>query len=390
MLEKLLRSFASAAMMMAVALPSTAVGGFEYAISGSVISADFVANFAELSAHPTIAGFPVNSLTLFGPGDTPALDLTAAFFGTGDLLDGPPPIIDQGLTETDVFSVPIPPSFFPVLAGGEVGVSFLATDTVDGLFAIDYIGLHIVTTSGVIDADIGGHDGFGIGLPEGVPLSVPLTSLGPTGTGFDEPISSKAHENHIIPAPATVWLVIAGLGGLAALRARLRRAAPASLLALMLAALAVSAPPARALVQELSVEDMAQQASWILEGRVDEMYSAASADGSQIYTFITFQVINSQLKGSSLPNPLVLRVLGGQVGSDAMLIPEGPTFELGARMVLFIGPNPQSPFPIVGLGQGAFILTFDSALGEDRADNGEGLSLRRSELIQRINDELGP
>jgi hypothetical protein len=118
-----------------------------------------------------------------------------------------------------------------------------------------------------------------------------------------------------------------------------------------------------------------------------ELRSEPSADGGQIYTFVTFDVAQ-QLKGSLPPGPLVMRMLGGHVGDSAMLIPEGPDIAAGARMLLFIGPNPQALFPIVGLGQGAFTLTFDAALGEDRASNGQGIDLPKSALVQRIADAL--
>lgn len=198
----------------------TAWAGFFYTpISDGILSASFNADFAALTAHRTIAGEQVNKLILTALDGT-VLDLSDGFYGNSELLLGDTPKIDQGPLDTGIFSVAIPTSFFPALQAGEVGLLFLATDTNDGLFAIDYLSLEINTTAGTVESFIDTNDGFKIGIPDGGSLPSPLPfsiAAGATGTGFDEAISSKLHENKL-PEPGSGALL--GIGLLAGLLQR--------------------------------------------------------------------------------------------------------------------------------------------------------------------------
>jgi hypothetical protein len=92
---------------------------------------------------------------------------------------------------------------------------FLATDTNDALFAIDFLSLTIETANESIEAFHGWpigdeNNGFGLGIPDGGNLPSPMPGvLMPTGTGFDEEISSKSI--HIIPEPLSVYALVIGL-----------------------------------------------------------------------------------------------------------------------------------------------------------------------------------
>jgi hypothetical protein len=176
-------------------------------ISEAIVSATFNADFGALTAHRTVGGIQVNMAILLGVGGR-ELDLSTALFGTADLLAGPAQL-DQGALGTGIFSIPIDPSFFPAIAAGSVGLWAAFTDTSDGLFAIDFLSLEIVTATRTLSALMDANNGFGIGVPDGGPLPAALPiSLPPgrTGTGFDESISSKSIHDEPIPEPASFVL----------------------------------------------------------------------------------------------------------------------------------------------------------------------------------------
>lgn len=196
------------------------------AIADPIQSASFSIDFAAMNAHRSVGGYETNFAKLVdcGSGGLPDLDLSDALFGTAAYPASPQ--IDMGALQTGIVSVPIDAAFFPALAGGQVGLRALLTDTDDAMFAMDFIGLTVQTNAGTLHSYYGTpigneNNGFGIGLPDGgdlpspLPISIPI---GATGTGFDETISSKAIL--AIPEPATAWLAVAGLAALRRIRHR--------------------------------------------------------------------------------------------------------------------------------------------------------------------------
>lgn len=172
-----------------------------------IVSATFTADFAGLVAHRTVLGEEVNRLRLVDlTSGLPNLDLSDAFFGTAAWPA--PPQINMGDLQTGFVSVAIPASFFPALAGGNINMSTVFTDTDDALFAIDFLSLSIDTVArGTIVSQFGPNSGFGLGIADegDLPSAMPGV-LPPTGTGFAEEISSI----FLIPEPTSLMLLTAG------------------------------------------------------------------------------------------------------------------------------------------------------------------------------------
>lgn len=187
--------------------------GFTYdPITEPILSATFSGDFAALVAHRFVAGYEVNHARLRDVnGALPDCDLSDALFGVEAWPS--PAQLAQGPQETGWVSAEIDASFYPALVSGQVALDFLFTDTDDALFAIDMLALTIQTGRGIVQAYYGWpvgaeNNGFGIELADGADLPSAFPGvLDPTGTGFDEEISSKR-----TPEPATgVLLVVSAL-----------------------------------------------------------------------------------------------------------------------------------------------------------------------------------
>jgi hypothetical protein len=215
----------TAACVLFFAVSSTALAGiaFQYdEITEDIVSASFSVDLAAMNAHRSIGENEMNFVLLVDcnpGGGLLDFDLSDDLFGVASPPDAP--LIDMGPLETGIVSVGIDASVYPALAGGNVGLWALFTDTVDAMFAMDFISLTIETASDTTESFYGWpvgneNNGFGIGIPDGGDLPSPLPDSIPAGatvTGFDETISSKSIL--AIPEPATLSLLL--FGGIVAL-----------------------------------------------------------------------------------------------------------------------------------------------------------------------------
>jgi hypothetical protein len=213
--------------ILALAGTRTAVAdiAFQYdSITNTILSAEFSVDFAAMNAHRTVGEFETNFVQLvdcvWSDGHAADYSVSDDLFGTASWPDAP--ALDMGELETGIISAPIDASFYPALAGGAVGLRAVFTDTVDAMFAMDFISLTIETDAGTVEMQYGWpmgneNNGFGVGLSDGDDLPAPLPDsipIGATGTGFDETISSKSIL--AIPEPATLSLLL--IGGVMAVR----------------------------------------------------------------------------------------------------------------------------------------------------------------------------
>lgn len=170
---------------------------------------------AELTARRNIGTVEVNQAMLKDANvlGVPDADLSDDLFGALNA----PPAITQGANQTGVKEVDIPQFFWPAIEAGRITLWMVITDTTDAKFAIDFISIKIKPVGGsAFEKTYGSHptttnNGFGLGIADGANLTGTLT---PTGTGFDEFVTSKSiHATFVVPAPAAA--VVFGLSGLA-------------------------------------------------------------------------------------------------------------------------------------------------------------------------------
>jgi hypothetical protein len=128
---------------------------------------------------------------------------------------------------------------------------------------------------------------------------------------------------------------------------------------------------------------MVHQAEIIFRGKVTNVRSEWSGEGSQrcIVTYITFDVLKV-LKGTAA-SPYVLKQLGGTVDDQTMEIDGAPKFAVGDKTLLFVEHNGTQVVPLVGMMYGYFHLTTDAATGNEIVHKFNGEALHTTAEIDR-------
>jgi hypothetical protein len=112
-------------------------------------------------------------------------------------------------------------------------------------------------------------------------------------------------------------------------------------------------------------EELVSQAQEIFQGAVTDVRSEWAGAGADrhIVTYITFRV-EERFKGSAEAS-YTIRLLGGTVGEETMLVTDAPKFEVGDRDILFVENNGSQFVPLVGIAHGRFRVDREQATGRE-------------------------
>lgn len=128
-------------------------------------------------------------------------------------------------------------------------------------------------------------------------------------------------------------------------------------------AISVGTPDAGATtLAPLSVEQCTDASTYIVEGRIEEVWTEIDPGGNKVWTRARVAVTTT-LKGPDQPTTLIVDSPGGQYGDIDMYVPSTAVFSEGEDVFLFLnqGANRLTP---VGLFQGKY--TVRRAPGETR------------------------
>lgn len=142
------------------------------------------------------------------------------------------------------------------------------------------------------------------------------------------------------------------------------RTAVAAYVVLGLAVLGHTSAGGQVLTQRLTEEELARKSGFIVDATVAAVTCSWNEDGTQIYTFVELLVTDSVKGAFQSGDVLRLRILGGIIDDIGMQIAGAPGFQENEEALLFLGPNPETLFPVVGLWQGKFSIHADSITGE--------------------------
>jgi hypothetical protein len=153
-----------------------------------------------------------------------------------------------------------------------------------------------------------------------------------------------------------------------------------------------------ATLERLTIEQMAQQATSVVRGKVGE--ARAARFGALVYTLHRFEA-QEQWKGAPIAG-LEVAVPGGTYQDVTYSFGGTPELEAGEEYLLFLWTGPSGRTQIVGLSQGVFrvlrradgvVVTRTEAedsqfAGEDGADRSQALETTLEQLAAQVRAAL--
>lgn len=109
-------------------------------------------------------------------------------------------------------------------------------------------------------------------------------------------------------------------------------------------------------------EELVNGSDYVVRAIVKSVRSEFSRPGSKtIVTYVELDV--KEVITGNPPSPLVLRMLGGQVGDKRMVVSGAPEFVVGDEDILFISGNGKNFTPLTALMHGRYPIARDEATG---------------------------
>jgi hypothetical protein len=149
---------------------------------------------------------------------------------------------------------------------------------------------------------------------------------------------------------------------------------PRNLIGIALIASILSAPAFATTVARLNLEQLVQRADLIVQGHVETVYSQWDEERRLVFTYISIRV-DEPLKGERRQSVLI-RQVGGTVGTIQMSIAGAPQFKSGEMAIVFLKHQDDRTFQVVGMNQGLYKITgtfaVSNVVGADLFDSKTG------------------
>ena len=102
-----------------------------------------------------------------------------------------------------------------------------------------------------------------------------------------------------------------------------------------------------------AVQELSDQSDLVVVGKVASINSQWNKDKSRIYTNVTVDV-DEFVKGNASSRSIVVRHLGGEVGSVGELYSFAPRFKSNEEVMLFLHKNKSGEFNVTNGAKGKF------------------------------------
>jgi hypothetical protein len=133
-----------------------------------------------------------------------------------------------------------------------------------------------------------------------------------------------------------------------------------NLIGMALMAAVLAAPTFATTVEKLDLEQLVKRADLIVQGQVESVYSQWDEQRRLVFTYISIRV-DDALKGTNRQSVLI-RQIGGTVGTVQMSVAGVPQFKSGEMAVVFLKRKDDSTFQVVGMNQGLYEIVEDFAV----------------------------
>jgi hypothetical protein len=113
-------------------------------------------------------------------------------------------------------------------------------------------------------------------------------------------------------------------------------------------------------LQRLSVDDMIQQSTSVVRGKVTGSYTAVR--GEDVWTFYQLQVLETLKPGGTLgatTTSVDVGVPGGTMQGVRQAVAGAPVLASGTEYVIFLWTSRSGLTQVIGLSQGLFLVTYD-------------------------------
>jgi hypothetical protein len=132
-----------------------------------------------------------------------------------------------------------------------------------------------------------------------------------------------------------------------------------------------------------SFEGLVNQADYIVHAVVKSVSCEWRDEGANRHIMTKVELDVKQVIAGNPPTPLVLEMLGGQIGDLKMVVHGAPEFKVGDEDILFIHGNGRQFNPLVALGHGRYRVGHDAQTGHSYLMRSNGEILREEQQISQ-------
>jgi hypothetical protein len=134
-------------------------------------------------------------------------------------------------------------------------------------------------------------------------------------------------------------------------------------------------------------QQLVDQSDYIVRAVVKSVTSEMRSDGPNRHIITKVDLNVTEVISGTPPQPLVLEMLGGTVGAEAMVVEGAPQFKVGDEDILFVHGNGQQFNPLVALMHGRYPIKRDAATGREYMARSNGAALYdEKDVVQPMSD----